>query len=93
MNHILRNTLLALYADCPEIIQALQKCDFTKLNRKFTEEVFSRISKEEFEYIDGILHSDAYMRYKDAVDGAAMAMTNELANLISFVVEDGGSVH
>lgn len=93
MDKILKSTLLTLYADCPEIVQALQKCDFTKLNRKFTEEVFSRISKEEFEYIDGILHSDAYMRYHDAVNGASFACTQELANLISFVVEDGGSVH
>lgn len=93
MQNLLRDTLLQLYKDSPEITEVLLKCDFTKLNRKFTEEVFSRISKEEFEYIDGILHSDAYMRYRDAVDGAAFACTQELANLISFVVEDGGSVH
>ena len=93
MEHILKNTLMALYADTPEIIYALQKCDFTKLNTKFKSEMFSRISKEEFEYIDNILHSDAYMRYKESVDQSAMAMTQELANLISFVIENEGNLH
>lgn len=93
MEHILKNTLMALYADTPEIIYALQKCDFTKLNTKFKSEMFSRISKEEFEYIDNILHSDSYIKYRDAVDGAALACTQELANLISFVVENEGNLH
>jgi hypothetical protein len=44
--------------------------------------------------MDEILHSDEYMKYRDAIDRASVSITEELGDLISFVVtENGGSVN
>ena len=93
MKDLLKNTLLQLYRDNDEIYAALVQCDWSKLNYKFQQELFLRISPDRFYAMDEILHSDAYIEYRDAVDNAAMACTNDLANLLEFVVsenENGG---
>lgn len=95
LENLLKNTLKALYYDSPEITSALNEIDFSKVNRKFREELFSRISEEEFYKMDAILHSDEYMRYKDAIDRSSMAITNELANIIEFTMtqNEGGKLN
>ena len=86
LDNLLKSTLLALYADCPEIVYALHQLDFSKVNRKFRENLFSYISEEDYYKMDEILHSDEYMRYRDAVDRASLAVTTDLAELMELTL-------
>lgn len=92
MQNLLRDTLLALYRDSDEITDALKQCDWEKIQYKFQQELFLRIDPLEFYKIDAILHSKEYARYRDAVDMAAMACSNDLSLLLDFVMEqkEGG---
>jgi hypothetical protein len=94
LDTLLRNTLISLYKDCPEITDALLQIDYSVLNYSFKRALFSHISEEEFYKMDEILHSEEYMKYRDAIDRASVSITEELGDLISFVVtENGGSVN
>lgn len=94
LDNLLRGTLLSLYKDCPEITDALLQCDFSKVNRSFRENLFARIDEEEYWAMDEILRSDEYMKYRDAIDQASLSITDELADLIEFVVaENGGNIN
>lgn len=87
MQNLLRDTLLALYKDSDEITDALKQCDWTSVQYKFQQELFLRIEPIEFYKMDAVLHSDEYMQYRDAVDMAAMACSNDLSQMIEFVIE------
>lgn len=90
---ILRNSLLALYADDEGIVESLKLCDYTAVNSKFRAELFSRISEDEFFRMDAVLRSAEYTNYKMAIDSAACACTSQLADLIALAMEDGGVKH
>lgn len=92
MDTLLLETLLALYHDCPEITEALKKLDFSKVNYKFQQELFLRIEPIEFYKMDAIVHSDEYRVYRDAIDRACLACTQELSSLLNFVIESGGAL-
>jgi len=94
MKDLLRNSMLALYSDNDTIYDALLQVDWSKLNYKFQQELFLRISPDRFYAMDEVLRSDAYIEYRDAIDRAAQACSNDLANLLEFVVsenENGGA--
>lgn len=61
MKDLLRNSMLALYRDNDVIYDALLQCDWSKLNYKFQQELFLRISPDRFYAMDEIMHSDAYI--------------------------------
>ena len=90
---ILKNSLLALYADDEGIVESLKLCDYTAVNAKFKAELFSRISEDEFHRMDAVLRSPEYINYKMAIDSAACACTTQLADLIAFAMEQKGDVH
>lgn len=83
---ILKNSLLALYRDSDEITEALQLIDFTAVHHKFYKEVFCHIDEELFWKVDTYLNGDDAMAYHNAVDRAAMAVTNDLAALIELAL-------
>ena len=85
LDNLLKNSLIAIYYDDPMIVQAIDKLDFSKVNHKFKSELFARIDKETFSKIDSFLRSDDYVAYKNAIDGASLAVTRELGEMISFV--------
>ena len=94
LDNLLKDTLLSLYADCPEISDTLRQLDFSMVNRSFRENLFARISEEDYYAMDAILHSDEYMNYKQAIDQASLVITDELGELIEFVVQEkGGNVN
>lgn len=90
---ILKNSLLALYADDEGIVESLKLCDYTTVNSKFRAELFSRISEDEFFRMDAVLRSPEYINYKMAIDSAACACTTQLADLIALAMEGGGVRH
>jgi hypothetical protein len=90
---ILKNSLLALYADDEGIVESLKLCDYTAVNSKFRAELFQRIDEDSFFVMDTILRSQNYLNYKRAIDEAACACTTQLADLIALAMEDGGVKH
>ena len=93
LDTLLKNSLLALYADDESIVESLKLCDYTAVNSKFRAELFSRISEDEFFRMDIILRSPEYINYKMAIDSAACACTTQLADMIAFAMEDKGVKH
>lgn len=95
MKNLLRDSMLQLYRDCPEITSALIDIDWSKVETKFRNEVFSRIDPETYYKIDAVLHSDDYMLFKRAVDEGAMACTSDLAQIIEFTLQEreNGGLH
>lgn len=83
---ILRNSLLSLYKDSEEITEALRMIDYTVLDKEFYDTVFTYISEEDFHEVDNFLSSDKVLMYYNAVDKAALAMTNDLAELIELAM-------
>jgi len=94
LDEILKSSLIGIYMDCPEIVEALHRVDFSRVNFHFKSELFKRVTPEEFKEVDDFLRSDAYLKYKNALDKSAMACSAELANLIYFVSNgEEGEVH
>ena len=93
LDTLLKNSLLALYADDESIVECLRLCDFSEINSKFKAELFQRINYDDFTKMNDILHSKEYIHYRECVDSAAYACTREIANLIAFAIEQKGDVH
>ena len=87
---VLKNSLLALYRDSEEITESLKLIDYSCLDKEFYDTLFAHISEEDFYEVDNFLNSDKVMMYYNAVDKAALAMTNDLANLIQLALLDKG---
>ena len=87
---VLKNSLLALYRDSEEITESLKLIDYSALDRDFYSTLFTHISEEDFYEVDNFLNSDKVMMYYNAVDKAALAMTNDLAKLIELALLDKG---
>lgn len=88
LDEILKNSLVGVYLDCPEIVDALHRVDFSRVNFKFKSEMFARITPAEFKLVDDFLRSDSYKVYKNALDQSALACTQELGDLIYFVTSE-----
>jgi hypothetical protein len=90
---ILKNSLKSLYADSEEILEAFDLVDFSQLDTKFYSEMFEHIDEELFWKIDSYLQSDEVMCYYQAVDRAALACTQDLANLIELAMVEKDVKH
>lgn len=85
---ILKESLLALYADLPEMVELIYQIDFDKLNHKFYSELFLRIPEEKFNKINDYLRSDEVMQYNEAIQSATLACTTSLTDVIGFLVAE-----
>lgn len=83
---ILKNSLKLMYADSPEILEALDLIDWYVADRKFYSELFYHIDETEFWQMDELLQSDKMKRYSVAIEKAALACTNDLAQLIELAM-------
>ena len=95
MKNLIKESMLALYRDCPEIYDALIDIDWSKVESKFRNEVFARIDPDTFYKVDGWLHSDDYTKYKRAVEESSMSCTTDLAQIIEFTLQEreNGGLH
>lgn len=96
LDNLLKDTLVHLYIDLPEVAYALNNISYDVVNRKFKQKLFELISESEFEEMDNLLHSEAYYKYKDAIDRASMSVTTDLAELIEFAgiqSNEGGKIN
>ena len=49
MSNVLRDAIMQLYRDSPEILYALSQVDFTQLNTKFQAELDQRIDRTTYQ--------------------------------------------
>lgn len=85
LDNLLKSSLIAIYYDDPLVVMAIDKLDFSQVNYKFRSELFARIDISTFERVDSFLRSEDYAKYKVAIDGASLAVTRELGEMMSFV--------
>lgn len=85
----LRDSMLALYRDDDQIYSALLGVDWSSLNQKYKEELFARIDEKDYYVMDSLLHSDEYANYANAINQAALACTQQLADLILLANHEG----
>lgn len=84
--NILKNSLISLYRDDEEIIEALSLISWDAVHHKFYKELFHHIDEELFWKVDGYLNGEHVMAYHNAVDRAAVACTSDLAALIELAM-------
>lgn len=86
MSNVLKEAMLTLYRDSPEILYCLQQLDFTQLNTTFQKELDARIDRKTYDEVEKFLASEDYLRYVEAVNSASMSMTRPISELLEFVL-------
>lgn len=86
MSDVLKQAMLTLYRDSPEILYCLQQLDFSKLNSTFQKELDARIDRKTYDEVEKFLASEDYLRYVEAVNSASMSMTRPISELLEFVL-------
>lgn len=87
MTHeILKETLLRLYADSPEITYMLKQISYDELSVNFQREMDQRISREDVKEVEEFLASEKYICYANSVSESSMALTREISKLLEFVL-------
>ena len=86
MSNVLRDAMLTLYRDSPEILYCLQQLDYSQLSINFQREMDQRISREDVKEVEEFLASEKYVCYSNAVSESSMALTREISKLLEFVL-------
>ena len=89
MSNVLKDAMLTLYRDSPEILYCLQQLDYSALEIKFINfliEFDARIDRKTYEEVEKFLASDEYMRYCVAVSESSMSMTRDISKMLEFVL-------
>lgn len=87
MSDVLKSAMLTLYRDSPEILYCLQQIDYSTLNVKFQKELDARVDRNIYNKVEEFLATDDYLNYCTAISEASMAMTQEIAKLLEFVLD------
>lgn len=93
MSDVLKNAMITLYRDSPEILYCLQQLDYSALEVRFNQEINARIDRKTYEEVEKFLASDEYIRYCTAVSQAYMSMTRDISKLIEFVLDKEGNIN
>lgn len=93
MSSVLKDAMMVLYRDSPEILYCLQQLDYSTLEVKFNQEIDARIDRKTYEEVEEFLASDEYMRYCAAVSQASMSMTRDISKLIEFILDKEGNIN
>lgn len=88
MSNVLKDAMMQLYRDSPEILHALSQVDFTQINTKFQAELDQRIDRTTYQKVEDFLATPEYLLYCESIQSASMAMTQDLAKLIEFVLTE-----
>jgi hypothetical protein len=86
MSSVLRASLYQLYANDYAVLDLLDQIEWSDLSRKFDDELYSRISREDAKLAQAMLVSDVLLRYDQAVAQAAVACTGKLAEIMSILI-------
>ncbi len=86
MSSVLKEAMLTLYRDSPEILYCLQQLDYSQLSINFQREMDQRISREAVKEVEEFLASEKYICYANSVSESSMALTREISKLLEFVL-------
>lgn len=86
MSNVLKDAMMQLYRDSPEILYCLQQLDYSALEVKFNQEIDARIDRKIYEEVEKFLASDEYMQYCVAVSESSMSMTRDISKMLEFVL-------
>lgn len=87
MSNVLKDAIMVLYRDSPEILYCLHQIDYSTLNVKFQKELDARIDRDTYNKVEEFLATDDYLNYCTAISEASMSMTVEIAKLLEFVLD------
>lgn len=88
MSNVLKDAMMQLYRDSPEILYCLQQLDYSALEVKFNQEIDARIDRKTYQKVEDFLATPEYLLYCESIQSASMAMTQDLAKLIEFVLTE-----
>lgn len=91
--NVIKTILMDMYRDAPEIQDMLRKIDLTTINRKFYDELALRIDLDEFDRIVDLMASPEIQHFNHALQSAVLACTQDISNMIDFVMSDKGNLH
>lgn len=86
MSNVLKEAMMQLYRDSPEILYCLQQVDYSQLSINFQREMDQRISREDVKEVEEFLASEKYICYANSVSESSMALTREISKLLEFVL-------
>lgn len=86
MSNVLKEAIIQLYRDSPEILYCLQQLDYSQLSINFQREMDQRISREDVKEVEEFLASEKYICYANSVSESSMALTREISKLLEFVL-------
>ena len=86
MSNVLKQAMLTLYRDSPEILYCLQQLSYDELSVNFQREMDQRISRKDVKEVEEFLASEKYICYSNAVNESSMALTREISKLLEFVL-------
>ncbi len=86
MSDVLKQAMMQLYRDSPEILYCLQQLSYDELSVNFQREMDQRISREDVKEVEEFLASEKYICYANSVSESSMALTREISKLLEFVL-------
>lgn len=86
MSNLLRNSLQDMYRGDMVVLELLAQLDLTVLENNFLREVYARIPKEDFLYVQEILNSDLVKQYELASQCAVLALTKQISDMLELVL-------
>jgi hypothetical protein len=86
MSSVLKEAMMQLYRDSPEILYCLQQLSYDELSVNFQREMDQRISRKDVKEVEEFLASEKYICYSNAVNESSMALTREISKLLEFVL-------
>ena len=86
MSSVLKEAMMQLYKDSPEILYCLQQLNYDELSVNFQREMDQRISRKDVKQVEEFLASEKYICYANSVSESSMALTREISKLLEFVL-------
>lgn len=86
MSNVLKEAIMTLYRDSPEILYCLRQISYDELSINFQREMDQRISREDVKEVEEFLASEKYICYSNSVNESSMALTREISKLLEFVL-------
>ena len=94
---ILKAAALDAYQNVPEVVEAIEKMDFTEVDKLYDKELLNFVSEQEIEEVERFLESEVFARYMQGADQSAFkcaeVVMKEVAGIMLKDVEVSKVLH